>query len=47
MLYISLPTNLLLAGRQSHDKRWRHANSGDRKWPGSDVIWPELTCKWL
>jgi len=33
--------------RQSPDRKWRHVTSGYRKWPGSDVIWPEVTCKWL
>jgi len=33
--------------RQSRDRKWRHVTSGDRKWPGSDVIWPEVTWKWL
>jgi len=33
--------------RQSRDRKWRHLTSGDRKWPWSDVIWPEVTCKWL
>jgi len=32
---------------QSRDRKWRHAISGDRKWPWSDVIWPEVTWKWL
>jgi len=27
--------------------KWRHVTSGDRKWPGSDVIWPVVTLKWL
>jgi len=26
--------------RQSRDRKWRHGTSGNRKWPGSDVIWP-------
>jgi len=25
--------------RQSRDRKWRHVTSGNRKWPGSDVIW--------
>jgi len=33
--------------RQSRDRKWRHVTSGDRKWPGSKVIWPEVTWKWL
>jgi len=33
--------------RQSRDKKLRHVTSGDRKWPGSDVIWPEVTQKRL
>jgi len=33
--------------RQSRDRIWRHVTSGDRKWFGSDVIWPEVTWKWL
>jgi len=33
--------------RQSRDRKWRHATSGDRKWPGSDFIWLEVTTKWL
>jgi len=32
---------------QSRDRKWRHVALGDRKWPGSDVIWPEVTWKWL
>jgi len=24
--------------RKSRDRKWRHVTSGDRKWPGSDVI---------
>jgi len=32
---------------QSHDRKYRHVTSGDRKWPVSDVIWPEVTRKWL
>jgi len=31
--------------RQSRDRRWRHVTSGDRKWFGSFVIWPEVTWK--
>jgi len=33
--------------RQSRDRKWRHVTSGDHKWPGSDVILPEVTWKWL
>jgi len=33
--------------RQSHYRKWRHVPSGDRKWPGSGVIWPEVSCKLL
>jgi len=33
--------------RQSRDRKWRHITSGGRKWPGSDVVWPEVTWKWL
>jgi len=33
--------------RQSRDRKGRHVTSGDRKWPASDIIWPEVTCKWL
>jgi len=29
--------------RQSRDRKWRHVTSGDQEWPGSDVIWPEVT----
>jgi len=29
--------------RQSRDRKWRHVASCDRKWPESDVIWPEVT----
>jgi len=32
--------------RQSHGGKWRHVTSGDRKWP-SDVIWPEVSWKWM
>jgi len=28
--------------RQSRDRKWRPETSGDRKSPGSDVIWPEV-----
>jgi len=31
--------------RQSRDRKWRHVTSNDRKWHGSDVIWPEVTYK--
>jgi len=33
--------------RQSRDRKWRHVTSSNRKWPGSDAIWPEVTWKWL
>jgi len=33
--------------RHSRDRKWRHVTSGDRKWSGSDVIWAEVTWKWL
>jgi len=33
--------------RQSRDRKWRLVTSGYRKWPGSDVIWPEVTWKCL
>jgi len=33
--------------RQSRDRKWRHVTSGDTKWPGSDVIRPEVTWKWM
>jgi len=33
--------------RQSLDRKWLNITSGDGKWPGSDVIWPEFACKWL
>jgi len=33
--------------RQSHDMKWRHVIWNDRKWCGSDVIWPEVAMKWL
>jgi len=33
--------------RQSRDGNRHHVTSGDRKWPVSDVIWPEVTWKWL
>jgi len=38
-----------LAGRkrQSGDRKWHHVTSGDRKWPKSNVISPEITWKWL
>jgi len=29
--------------RQSPDWKWCHVTSGDRKWPGSDVIWTEVS----
>jgi len=33
--------------RQSRDRKWHHVTSGGRKSPGSDVILPEVTWKWL
>jgi len=33
--------------RQLRDTNWHHITSGDRKWPWSDVIWPEVTLKLL
>jgi len=36
-----------LQRRQSRDRKWRRVTLGDPKWPGSDVIWPEMTSKWL
>jgi len=27
----------------SRDRKWRHVTSNNRKWPWSDVIWPEVT----
>jgi len=33
--------------RQSRYRKSHHVTSGDRKWPGSGVIWPEVTWKWL
>jgi len=33
--------------RPSRDRKWRRMASGDRKWPRNDVIWPEVTWKWL
>jgi len=33
--------------RQSRDRKWCHVISGYRKWPGSDVIWSEVTWKGL
>jgi len=35
------------SGRQSRDRKWHHVTSGDRKWPESDIIWPEVTWKWV
>jgi len=32
---------------QSRDRKWHHVTSGDRKWLGSDVIWPEVAWKWM
>jgi len=31
--------------RQSHERKWRRVTSGDRKWPGSDLVWSEVTWK--
>jgi len=33
--------------RHSRGRKWCHVTSGDRKWATSDVIWPEVTWKWL
>jgi len=33
--------------RPSRDRKWRHVTTGDLKWPGSYVIWPKVTWKWL
>jgi len=33
--------------RQSRGRKWCHVTSGGRKWPGRDVIWPEVAWKWL
>jgi len=33
--------------RQSRDRKWRHVTSSHGKWPWSDVIWLEVTWKWL
>ena len=32
---------------QSRDRKLRHVISGDRKYPGSDKIWLEVTWNWL
>jgi len=32
--------------RQSGDRKWHHV-TWDRKWLGSDVIWLEVTWRWL
>jgi len=32
---------------QSRDRRWCHVTSRDRMCPKCDVIWPEVTWKWL
>jgi len=32
---------------QLRDRKWRHVTSGDRKWFGSDVIWLEVSWRWL
>jgi len=32
--------------RQSRDRKWRDVTC-DRKWPESDVTWPEVTWKWV
>ena len=31
----------------SRDRKWQHLTGRDLKWPESDVIWPEVTLKWL
>jgi len=33
--------------RQSRDRKWRDVTSGDCIWLGTEVIWPEVTWKWL
>jgi len=33
--------------RQSRDRKWPHVTTCDRKWPGNDVIWPQVAWKWL
>jgi len=33
--------------RHSRDRKWCHVTSGDWKWPRIDVIWPEVSWKWL
>jgi len=37
---VRFTSNKAVAGRrrQSHCRKWCHVTSGDRKWPGSDVI---------
>jgi len=32
--------------RQLRDGNRRHVTWGDRKWPGSDVIWPKFPWNW-
>jgi len=27
-------------------RKWCHVTSGDRKWPGSNVAWPEVSWRW-
>ena len=34
-------------GWQTRGRKWHHVTSDDRKWPGSDVPWPEITWKWV
>jgi len=38
-----------VACRRRHSCHWKwwHVASGDRNWEGSDIIWPEVTWKWL
>jgi len=47
LLHITSYKAVARSRRQSHDWIWRHVTSADRKWTGSDVIWPEVTWKWL
>jgi len=42
-LHFTLYKAVACRRRQSRDRKWRHVTSGDRKWPGSDVVWPEVT----
>jgi len=46
-LHFTLYKAVACGRRQSHDRKWPYVISGDRKWPGSDVIWPEVTWKLL